>query len=78
MSSAAIATAVDNDNYAYSVRVTFGAGNTNILTLRGVRVSYTIARVEQGAGRGQATATTEAFEARLRRLEAAGEGQARR
>jgi hypothetical protein len=46
VTSTTIATTVDNDNVAYSVRVTFGAGNTNLLTLLGVKVSYTIARVE--------------------------------
>jgi hypothetical protein len=44
--SPTIARTVDNDNYSYSVRVTFGTTNTSSLTLRGVRVSYTITKVE--------------------------------
>ncbi|MDO7873826.1 hypothetical protein Q5H93_03710 [Hymenobacter sp. ASUV-10] len=46
VNSATIATTVDNDNNTYSVRVSFGAVNTNGLTLRGVRVNYTINKVE--------------------------------
>ncbi len=46
VNSGTIATIVDNDNFAYSVRLTFSGRDTNLLTVRGVKVSYTIARVE--------------------------------
>jgi hypothetical protein len=46
VNSPTIAATVDNDNSTYSVRVTFGAVNVNTLTLRGVRVNYTITKVE--------------------------------
>jgi len=37
---------VDNNTRAVSVRVIFGVGNTPSLTLRGVRVNYTVSRVD--------------------------------
>ncbi|GAA4361443.1 hypothetical protein GCM10023185_28510 [Hymenobacter saemangeumensis] len=46
VTSPALNVVVDNENQTYTLRTTFGLSNNNALTLRGVKVTYTVTKAD--------------------------------